>query len=260
MARMISVLLQGGFSERPSIEGTDPETFSIHVQRYEFAKRFGGSRVLDVGCGIGYGVASYKMADTRVGCDINLPSLNAARKRFGSNTDFVCADAQALPFRSKTFELTLSFEVLEHLANPNAALCELQRVCKQNGIVVLSTPNKLMVSPIGRTPFNPYHSHEFTRYGLVNSASATGLRILSLLGQEWYPIIHPLYTALQQILFRTIRVRFFVNVSFLKKVAVASSNRKIILSDIRESRGHLRIPNTLILVATPQKPTLFTST
>lgn len=52
----------------------------------------------------------------------------------------VWADLQRLPFRDRVFDYALCFHVVEHVADPSAALGELQRVAKAGYI---ETPNEL---------------------------------------------------------------------------------------------------------------------
>jgi len=52
----------------------------------------------------------------------------------------VRCDAAALPFASRTFDLVLCTEVLEHLPDPDATLEEIRRLLRGRGALVLSTP------------------------------------------------------------------------------------------------------------------------
>lgn len=51
------------------------------------------------------------------------------------------ADASALPFREESFDTLLSFEVVEHLPDPNGAFREMVRVLRPGGVLVATTPN-----------------------------------------------------------------------------------------------------------------------
>jgi SAM-dependent methyltransferase len=52
----------------------------------------------------------------------------------------VCGLGDALPFKTASFDVVLCMEVLEHLPEPAAALCELARVARK--AVVLSVPHE----------------------------------------------------------------------------------------------------------------------
>ena len=58
-----------------------------------------------------------------------------------SNQELIQFDAQRLPFKSKQFDVVISIQVIEHLADPIDFLAECTRVLKMGGFLILSTPN-----------------------------------------------------------------------------------------------------------------------
>ena len=94
---------------------------------------------LDAGCGRG-AYAPY-VEGRYVGVDIVRPFLIDAQRRWPQG-DFVAADIQSLPFRSKAFDLTISSQVLEHFDQEGLrrVIAELWRVT--DGSVVVDTPNE----------------------------------------------------------------------------------------------------------------------
>lgn len=69
---------------------------------------------LDVGCGIGYGLARFRMLNKKIwGCDI--ANLTEHWKRL--NIDQYCrvAPAHHIPFKADRFDLVVSSDVLEHI-------------------------------------------------------------------------------------------------------------------------------------------------
>lgn len=72
----------------------------------------------------------------------------------------ILGDAQNLPFKDKTFEVILATEILEHLKEPQKAIDEMKRVCKNNGKLILTTR---FIFPLHDTP-NDYY--RYTKYGL----------------------------------------------------------------------------------------------
>jgi SAM-dependent methyltransferase len=94
----------------------------LHVQRYAWALQFcHGKRVADLGCGTGYGsfmlswVASYV-----VGLDVSVLSIDFARSRFrAGNLDYLSGDITA---QTTPADVSVAFEVFEHLQSPDAAL------------------------------------------------------------------------------------------------------------------------------------------
>ncbi len=52
---------------------------------------------------------------------------------------------KTLPYADASFDVVLLVEVLEHLENHRAAICELGRVLKPGGILILTTPNVMRI-------------------------------------------------------------------------------------------------------------------
>jgi len=52
---------------------------------------------------------------------------------------------KGLPYPAESFDVVLLIEVIEHLENHRAAICELARVLKPGGILILTTPNVMRI-------------------------------------------------------------------------------------------------------------------
>ncbi|MDP1850210.1 MAG: class I SAM-dependent methyltransferase, partial [Solirubrobacteraceae bacterium] len=100
-----------------------------HLARYRLAARLAPGRdVLDAACGEGYGSAMLAAAGAAsvVGIDIDAATVAHARERHG--IDARQGDVGRLPFDDATFGLVVSFETIEHVAEPERALDEFRRV------------------------------------------------------------------------------------------------------------------------------------
>ena len=143
----------------------DVDLLNEHMARYTFAARLArGKRVLDAGCGAGYGSAELaRAADRVVGVDRAPAAIEFARAHYAAhNLGFEEATCEALPHADSSFELVVAFEVIEHLDNWRGFLREAHRVLVPNGQLVISTPNKLYYTESrGRDGANPFHVHEF---------------------------------------------------------------------------------------------------
>lgn len=73
------------------------------------------------------------------------------------HTDVV-GDAHALPFRENVFDRVLAFNVFEHLRAPAVAACEIHRVLKPGGAVMLHTA---FLQPLHEAPHHYYNATEF---------------------------------------------------------------------------------------------------
>lgn len=134
------------------------------IAKFHFASRYIFDKyVLDAGCGAGQGAAYLSQSGARyvVGIDVSPEAIVYARKLFPENNlSFVVMDALCLGFPDCTFDVVTSIEVIEHLQKPEQYVSEIRRVLKDEGILVLSTPNKLISSPTPGTIW-PYHIREF---------------------------------------------------------------------------------------------------
>jgi SAM-dependent methyltransferase len=99
-----------------------------------------GLRVLDLGCRTGALTQHYAAGNTVVGVDVDRSALEAAAERLGIET--VWADAEeGLPFPDDSLDVVVAGELLEHLADPAAAVGHVRRVLKPGGRFVGSVPN-----------------------------------------------------------------------------------------------------------------------
>jgi SAM-dependent methyltransferase len=97
-----------------------------------------GTRVLDAGCGAGGAsvLAAGRGAHVN-GLDAAEALLAIARVRVPDG-DFRVGDLDALPYADGTFDAVIAANVLQYVADPAAALCELRRVCTPEGRVVIA--------------------------------------------------------------------------------------------------------------------------
>jgi SAM-dependent methyltransferase len=143
----------------------DVDLLNEHLARYAFAARLArGKRVLDAGCGAGYGSAELaQTALSVVGVDRAAEAIDFARTAYRfPNLRFERASCAALPHPAGAFDLVVAFEVIEHLENWREFLEEARRVLASTGQLMISTPNRLYYTESrGPGGANPYHVHEF---------------------------------------------------------------------------------------------------
>jgi len=98
-----------------------------------------GTRVLDVGCGVGQVVARLTEAGCEAhGVDVSEPNIQRARQ-FSERCQLY--DGKRLPFPDQHFASVGALNVLEHVDEPEAFINELVRVVQLGGRVILSSPN-----------------------------------------------------------------------------------------------------------------------
>ncbi|MGN7169707.1 rhamnan synthesis F family protein [Paenibacillus cellulositrophicus] len=136
-----------------------------HMQRYQaVAKIVSGKVVLDAACGEGYGSDLLaRNAEEVIGIDISKEAIEWASEHYKrKGLEFLQNDITTLPFPDNYFDVVVSFETIEHVDSrmQESFLFEIRRVLKDNGLLIISTPNKLIYSDA--TDFkNPYHIKEF---------------------------------------------------------------------------------------------------
>ncbi|MET8701207.1 methyltransferase domain-containing protein [Kitasatospora sp. NPDC004723] len=104
-----------------------------------------GSRVLEVGCGVGAQTVHLLTANPGVlltAADVSADSLARARDRVagqlpGADVRWHCGDLHRLPFPDGSFDHLFVCFVLEHLADPAAALAALRRLLRPGGTVTV---------------------------------------------------------------------------------------------------------------------------
>ena len=69
-------------------------------------------------------------------------TLTRARQAAERVRQVVNGAGEHLPFASRSFDLILSHEVLEHVADDRAAMVEMARVLRRGGRAVIFTPNR----------------------------------------------------------------------------------------------------------------------
>lgn len=142
----------------------DNDLWREHVSRYAFAGALAAGRdVLDAGCGSGYGsdLLAGRGARSVLGVDVSAEAVGYARatyRRPNLSYGVMSVTELALPDRSR--DLVVSFEVIEHLHEQERLVDEAARVLRDDGLFVVSTPNRLVYRK-GLAP-NPYHARELS--------------------------------------------------------------------------------------------------
>jgi SAM-dependent methyltransferase len=101
----------------------------------------GGSRILDIGCGISAQADLFGQFDY-FGADLNRVRL-ARGRRVNANAQYAVQDIRQLAWKDGAFAAVLCLEVIEHLppeARPRLVR-ELIRTVEPGGLLILSTPN-----------------------------------------------------------------------------------------------------------------------
>ena len=160
------------------------------------------ARILDIGCGCGFHdaeMASYPFVERVDAIDPSTKSIAFAEERYRHpKVERWTAGLADLP-DSHFYDLVVSFQVFEHLADPDAYLAKLRELLRAGGRAAIITPNRLRLDNRLRVwrgepevLIDPMHFCEYTRDELATLAlrhslceiAAFGLD-LQIIGSPW---------------------------------------------------------------------------
>jgi ubiquinone/menaquinone biosynthesis C-methylase UbiE len=164
--------------------------YLMHVASYSFAEQYTrGRRVLDYGCGSGWGSARIAESAAHVhAVDVSAEAVEYAAEKFSSpGIDFSVVEARPeLPFDDGSFDSVLSFQVFEHVEDTDRYLSEVRRVLAPGGHLVLITPDRSTRLLRWQRPWNRFHLHEYSASQLRSAIGARfdDLEILNMSGRR----------------------------------------------------------------------------
>lgn len=143
----------------------DVQVVYEHFHRYMWAARVvEGRRVLDLGSGEGFGASILAGSATHVvGIDVDERTVEHSKLNYGgANLEFHVGSALDLStFEDGSFGAVVAFEIIEHVQDQERVLDEVARVLGDDGILVVSTPDRRLYSEAtGQN--NPFHERELT--------------------------------------------------------------------------------------------------
>jgi O-antigen biosynthesis protein len=139
---------------------------SVVWQRHRFAYAYAATlaaraRVLDVGCGTGYGAALLAETAAHVtALDYDPAAIAHAQAHYARpNVAFRVARAEDVSEHA-AYDLALSFQVIEHVPDVDAFTARLKAAIRTGGRVLITTPNLKQRLPAAEA--NPFHVSEMT--------------------------------------------------------------------------------------------------
>ncbi len=240
---------------------------SEHYSRYYFALKYSlRGRVLNIASGCGYGSEVLKTKNNEIyNGDISENLVAYGNNRYGSyDNQFLKVDAEKMDFPEKFFDTVVSFETFEHIKNYKQFVKGIARVVKKGGMVVVSTPNKLITSPHSQVPPNPFHYKEWIVEDLIKEFK-NDFAIIDLAGQHMtypvqidnsyyrnalYKIMFFLYNHTPSFIFKLLKTQIlnYKDIEF-KKIKILDKD-KIFKTDLNSfnTQGHKQAYSVIILV------------
>lgn len=126
--------------------------------------------LLDIGTGGGFIASSFSQDGIKVS-SVDVVDYRVEK----SGYTFKVVTSELLPFSDNSFDVVISNQVIEHVADASLHLQEMKRVLKQDGIIYLASPNKFWLT-------NPHYKLPFISW-LPRPLSALYLRVFR--GKKW---------------------------------------------------------------------------
>jgi len=147
-------------------------------------------RVLEIGFGGGWlirQIAKLASPGKVVGLDHSKTMVEAARREFRneSNLEFLCGNAESLPFESGSFTHVGTVHTIYFWKDPKRVLEEIYRVLKPGGTLVLGLHSKakLETQPLTRHNFTLYEPRDVV--ALLTDSSFQNVTVHSYDPDEW---------------------------------------------------------------------------
>ena len=166
------------------------------VRRLRLIEKFANpGKILDVGCSTGLFLEVARRSGWEVyGTDISDEAVDYARRNYDVNV--VAGTLQLVNFRSEYFDVITFFDSLEHMPDPLDSLEKANAMLKQDGLMVITTPNiggmfpKLTYLFLAKTlgiwqhPTPPGHLYEFSVNTIQKLLKKAGFEVLGVLSEE----------------------------------------------------------------------------
>ncbi len=157
----------------------DLNNYLNHRKFYQFVAQFvNNKKVVDVGCGSGYGSRILKESGSISvnGFDISKSSIKYAKSHY---MDYGTFDISSITDMSQvsdnSYDITISSEVMEHIKEYNMeqrAIGELKRITNDKGLIIIGTPNTELLTNHGFSydEINGLFSKNFLHYCIFENS------------------------------------------------------------------------------------------
>lgn len=185
------------FDEQQWKQFSDDHFFKWSPLPFEDKDFFKNKSCLDAGCGSGRAIRSMLLAgaksvsgiDMGEGCVRNSISRNA---EFKDRLDVQQASVLEIPFPDNTFDFVHCDGVLHHTTDPYRGFCELTRVLKPGGTLVIAVYGRG-----GLMNFAIYSARLF-RHIIPQSLTLKTMRLLSSDPVAWYAVMDCMYVPIRE--------------------------------------------------------------
>ncbi len=117
----------------------------MFIVNYLIEKKIYGDRIVDLGFGSGDFLRF--LVENMPGQTFDIHGLDYSKsaviraKKLIPKGEFIVGDIYNMPYASASFDLVFCIQTLEHLKNSDKVLKEMDRICKPDGMIIISVPN-----------------------------------------------------------------------------------------------------------------------
>ena len=140
-------------------------------------------KILEIGCGFGYLTFAMKQSNYNAcGIDLSQEVIETAKSLFGEG--FYNKSIQDFIKKKEKFDLIILTEVIEHVPDPVELILECKQILRQNGTILISTPNRSIYSSqlSWSVEAPPVHLWWFNKKGIRSLANCCKLDCTFLSG------------------------------------------------------------------------------
>jgi SAM-dependent methyltransferase len=150
---------------------------------YEFARRYAGGKIVADLCWeeVGYGSSLLAgAAKSVVGLTNSTEAADLARTAYPApNVEYRKVKVPELPYHECHFDVAVAFGVVENLQRPETLVREARRVLKQDGVLIISVPDKRVLLEDDRRgmyvpEFRDLLEHHFDRVLVYRQGAVAG--------------------------------------------------------------------------------------
>lgn len=161
--------------------GSRTDLFVAHLSIYQFFSRYvRGKRVLDAGCGLGYGsalLADEGAADVE-GVDLDPRAVAYANRKYRREVlRFRVGDCEHLELEAAAFDCIVSSNTLEHLRHPECFIRSAREALPPDGVMVIAVPPNDDPALHEDNRNNPHHHSNLNVRGWIQIFADEGLSV-----------------------------------------------------------------------------------
>ncbi|MFH2146189.1 MAG: class I SAM-dependent methyltransferase [Candidatus Omnitrophota bacterium] len=157
------------------------QALDLIIKKYSLRDSF---KILDVGIGAGKTTSLFKTKRNKI---IGVDIVDHRDARYVNNYDFKLESGLGLSFTDESFDLVVSFDVIEHVEDAHRFIKEMIRVLKVGGKILVGTPSRLRISNLARMMLGKKIS--FPRYYGTSKESGDIVHVQEYTAEELKKII-----------------------------------------------------------------------